>query len=231
MSKDIIHFHVFVQNAVLFLSENSLRLQAKHTQFGPIDSDSPCLRTPVPAPIWGIKAKHSTNHLRELRQNIKVLKTPHVWGLAPDRGRCFKQKTGRWLMCRNIIFVLRYHCHQISDIINLNVFKSTVYSMKNDSQKRNCYALFISWIFSLDFDPFIYFRGHFIHRYKLTFEFFFTNFAFPSPWSGGTALPRTQSAYQKPSLSVSACASLSHHLRLWQILAQETQAASRGPAR
>jgi hypothetical protein len=55
-----------------------LRLQVKPTEWGPIDRSSPYLRTPVPAPRWGIKAKHSTNQQRELRQNIKILKAPHV---------------------------------------------------------------------------------------------------------------------------------------------------------
>jgi hypothetical protein len=55
-----------------------LRLQVKPTQLGPIDRASPYLRTPVPAPRWGLQAKHSTNHLRELIQNIKILMTPHV---------------------------------------------------------------------------------------------------------------------------------------------------------
>jgi hypothetical protein len=49
----------------------------------------------VPTPRRGIQAKHSTNHLRELIRNIKILKTPHVRGLAP----------GRWIMSRNIISV------------------------------------------------------------------------------------------------------------------------------
>jgi hypothetical protein len=43
-----------------------LRLQVKPTQLGTIDRASPYLRTPVPAPRWGIWARHSTNHLREL---------------------------------------------------------------------------------------------------------------------------------------------------------------------
>jgi hypothetical protein len=30
-----------------------------------------------------MQAKRSTNHLWELRQNIKILKSPHVWVLAP----------------------------------------------------------------------------------------------------------------------------------------------------
>jgi hypothetical protein len=62
------------KNTVLFISEHKvsetgfcLRLQVKPTQLGQIDRASPYLRTPVPAPRWGILAKHSTNHLRELR--------------------------------------------------------------------------------------------------------------------------------------------------------------------
>jgi hypothetical protein len=49
-----------------------LLLQVKPAQLGPIDRASPYLRTPVLAPGWGIQAKHSTNHLRELRQNIEI---------------------------------------------------------------------------------------------------------------------------------------------------------------
>jgi hypothetical protein len=56
----------------------SLRLQVKSTQLGPIDRASPYLRTPVQAPRKGIQAKHSINHLRELRQNIKILKTLYM---------------------------------------------------------------------------------------------------------------------------------------------------------
>jgi hypothetical protein len=45
-----------------------LRLQVKPTQLGLIDRASPYLRTPVPAPRWGIQAKRSINHLREVRK-------------------------------------------------------------------------------------------------------------------------------------------------------------------
>jgi hypothetical protein len=54
-----------------------LRLHLKPTQLGPIDRASPYLRTPVPAPRWGIQAKYSTNHLRKLRKH-SIIKTPHV---------------------------------------------------------------------------------------------------------------------------------------------------------
>jgi hypothetical protein len=64
------------KTTVLFTSPNNvsdtgfcLRLQVKPTQFGPIDGASPYLRKLVRAPRWGIQAKHSTNHLRELRKH------------------------------------------------------------------------------------------------------------------------------------------------------------------
>jgi hypothetical protein len=50
-----------------------LRLQIKPIQLGPIDGPSPYPRTPVPAPRWGIQAKHSTNHLWELRKIVAVI--------------------------------------------------------------------------------------------------------------------------------------------------------------
>jgi hypothetical protein len=53
------------------------------TQLGPIDIASPYLRTPVPAPTRDIQAKHSINHLQELRKRL-LIETPHIWGLAPE---------------------------------------------------------------------------------------------------------------------------------------------------
>jgi hypothetical protein len=48
------------KNTVLFIFQNTtfqtgfhLCLQVKPTQLGPIDRDSPYLRTPVPDPRWG----------------------------------------------------------------------------------------------------------------------------------------------------------------------------------
>jgi hypothetical protein len=62
---------------VLFVFQNNnvsetgfcLRLQVKPTQSCPINRASPYLQTHVPAPRWGIQAKHSTNHFRELRKH------------------------------------------------------------------------------------------------------------------------------------------------------------------
>jgi hypothetical protein len=64
------------KNTVLFIfskhnvSETGfcLRLQVEPTRLGPVNRASPYLRTPMPAPRRSIQAKHSTNHLRELRQ-------------------------------------------------------------------------------------------------------------------------------------------------------------------
>jgi hypothetical protein len=62
-----------------------LHLQVKPTQLDTIDRASPYLRTTVPAPRWAIKAKHSTNHLRELRQILRIIKgTPQALGLASE---------------------------------------------------------------------------------------------------------------------------------------------------
>jgi hypothetical protein len=41
----------------------------------------------------GIQAKHSTNHLRELRQKIKTLRTLHVSGLAPEN---YQDRNHHW---------------------------------------------------------------------------------------------------------------------------------------
>jgi hypothetical protein len=49
-----------------------LRLKVRPTQLGPIDRASSYLRTPAPTPHRIYQAKHSTNHLWELRQNIKT---------------------------------------------------------------------------------------------------------------------------------------------------------------
>jgi hypothetical protein len=46
-----------------------LSFQLKPTQLGPIDRAGHYLRTPVAATRSGIRAKHSTNHLRELRKH------------------------------------------------------------------------------------------------------------------------------------------------------------------
>jgi hypothetical protein len=43
--------------------------QVKLTLLDPIDRVSPYLQTPVPTPRWGVQAKHSTNHLQELRKH------------------------------------------------------------------------------------------------------------------------------------------------------------------
>jgi hypothetical protein len=93
MFLDIIHRPVYISNNVSEIGF-CLRLQVKLTQLGPINRASPYLRTPVPAPRYGIQAKHSTNHLRELRQNIKILKTPHVSD-----------------------FLLMYHSHKLLDLV------------------------------------------------------------------------------------------------------------------
>jgi hypothetical protein len=71
----ILCFWVF--SIVLSLSKNTKfrrldsvsGLQVERTQLGPIDRASPYLRTRVPAPRWGIKANHSTNHLWDLRKH------------------------------------------------------------------------------------------------------------------------------------------------------------------
>jgi hypothetical protein len=99
MFLDFIHRPVYISKHNVSETGVCLRLQAKPTQLGPIDRASPCLRTPVPAPRWSIQAKHSTNHLRELRQNIKILRTLHVWGLAP---RYYQHRKHHW---RNEILV------------------------------------------------------------------------------------------------------------------------------
>jgi hypothetical protein len=52
---------IYKHHPVYFSKQNvsdngfCLRLQVKPTQLGPIDKTSPYLRTPVPAPRWGIK--------------------------------------------------------------------------------------------------------------------------------------------------------------------------------
>jgi hypothetical protein len=51
------------------VSEFYLHLQVKPTHLGPINRTSTYLRIPAPAPRWGVQAKHSTNHLRELRKH------------------------------------------------------------------------------------------------------------------------------------------------------------------
>jgi hypothetical protein len=62
-----------------------LRLREKPTQLGPIDRASPYLRTPVLTPRYVIQAKHSTNHLRELRQNIKIYLKIHTYEALHQR--------------------------------------------------------------------------------------------------------------------------------------------------
>jgi hypothetical protein len=77
MLLDFIHRPVFIykDRPVYFSKHNvsetgfCLRFQVKPTQLGPIDRTRPYLRTHVPAPRWGIQAKHSTNHMRELRKH------------------------------------------------------------------------------------------------------------------------------------------------------------------
>jgi hypothetical protein len=69
-----------------------LRLQIKSTQLGPVDRASLYLRTSIPAPRWGIQAKHSTNYMRELRKHL-FIKTIHVWGLAPEN---YQYRNRRW---------------------------------------------------------------------------------------------------------------------------------------
>jgi hypothetical protein len=63
------HRHVYITKHNVSETGFCLRLEVKPTQLGPTDRASPSLRTSVPAPRWGIQAKHSTNHLRELRKH------------------------------------------------------------------------------------------------------------------------------------------------------------------
>jgi hypothetical protein len=77
----------WVLSTVLFIFQNTtfwrletgfcFRLLVKPTQFGPVDKATSYFRTPVPAPRWGTQAKHNTNHLRELRQNIEIKISTH----------------------------------------------------------------------------------------------------------------------------------------------------------
>jgi hypothetical protein len=69
---DIFHPPVLIENNVSKVGF-CLRRQVKPAQLGPINRDTPYLRTPAPT-----QTKHSTNHLRELRQNIEnIKKNPH----------------------------------------------------------------------------------------------------------------------------------------------------------
>jgi hypothetical protein len=92
MFLDTIHRPVYIFKHNVSETRFYIRLPVKPIQLGPIARDSPYLRTPVPAPRWGIHAKHNTNHLRELRQNVKILKTLNVWGLTPEN--TISMKTG-----------------------------------------------------------------------------------------------------------------------------------------
>jgi hypothetical protein len=64
------------KNTVLFIFQNNfsetglcLRLQVKSSQLGPNDRARPYLRIPIPTPRSGMQAKHSINHLWELRKH------------------------------------------------------------------------------------------------------------------------------------------------------------------
>jgi hypothetical protein len=80
MFLEVIHRPVCVCISKQNVSETGfcLRLQVKPTQLDPINRASPYFRTTVPSPRQGVEGKHSINHLRELRQNIKILKSLHV---------------------------------------------------------------------------------------------------------------------------------------------------------
>jgi hypothetical protein len=78
MFLDISHRPVYISKDNVSEIGFCFRLQIKPTQKGSVDGASPYLRTPVPASRYGMHAKHSANHLRELRQNIKILKSLHV---------------------------------------------------------------------------------------------------------------------------------------------------------
>jgi hypothetical protein len=54
MFLDIIHHPVYFLKYNVLGTGFCLCLQVKHTQLGPVDRASPHLRTPVPAPRWGI---------------------------------------------------------------------------------------------------------------------------------------------------------------------------------
>jgi hypothetical protein len=71
MFLDIVRRPVYIFKHNVSETDFCLRLQVKPVQLGPIARASPYLRTPVPEPRWGIQAKHSIKHVRELRQNIK----------------------------------------------------------------------------------------------------------------------------------------------------------------
>jgi hypothetical protein len=86
----------------------------KPTQLGPIDRGSSYVRTPAPIRDRVYKTKHGTNHLRELRQNVKnINKTVHVCGLAPEyyqhRSHHWRDKFSVWYQHKNMIFPLNLH--------------------------------------------------------------------------------------------------------------------------
>jgi hypothetical protein len=68
MFLDIIHRPVYFSKHNVSDTGFCLRVQAKSSHLGTIDRAGPHLRTPVPAPGWGIRVKLCTNHLRELRK-------------------------------------------------------------------------------------------------------------------------------------------------------------------
>jgi hypothetical protein len=78
MFLDITHRPVYISKHDVSETGFCLRLHVKPTQLGPINRATHYLRATLSAPRLGMQAKHNTNHLRELRRNIKILKTPHI---------------------------------------------------------------------------------------------------------------------------------------------------------
>jgi hypothetical protein len=74
-----------------------LRLQVKPTQLGPIDRAGLYLR----------------------RQIESGLRNAVFWNINRT---VFQVKTGRWLMPRNMIFVLMYHRHKLLDLTYMTLF-------------------------------------------------------------------------------------------------------------
>jgi hypothetical protein len=60
------------------------------------------------------------------QRKVFFIKNRTMYNVQKQR-KVFLDKTGRWIMSRNIIFVLMYHCHKLLDLIYNGVFHTVDY--------------------------------------------------------------------------------------------------------
>jgi hypothetical protein len=136
MFLDINNRPVFIQNTALFIFQNNvsetglcLRLQVERTQLGPSDRASPYLRTPVPAPGWGIQANKLS-----ARAKTKTLKYKKLYAYEALHQRTIKIEVrlliNQSTKCTGLHINLRY-CRITSSLLPKHISSACIYKLDN----------------------------------------------------------------------------------------------------